>query len=75
MPNKGLLHALLSSEDSEPTLWERLRGKRTRDIDLPNESGIIDPKLPDYDEVGRKFQGGLSKIRAMSEARKAATKR
>lgn len=30
---------------SSPSLVERLRGKRTRDIALPNPSGQIDPRL------------------------------
>lgn len=29
----------------EKTFMERLRGKRTRDIELPNESGQVDPRL------------------------------
>ncbi len=28
------------------TWMERIRGKRLRDIDLPNESGQYDPNLP-----------------------------
>ena len=27
------------------TIWERLSGKRTGDIELPNESGKVDPRL------------------------------
>ena len=30
----------------EMTWLETLRGKRTRDIELPNESGKRDPRLP-----------------------------
>lgn len=29
----------------ERTILERIRGKRMRDIELPNESGSIDPRL------------------------------
>ena len=41
------------------TTWlERLRGKRTRDIELPNESGVVDPRLPPqpYDQLKKAFK-------------------
>jgi len=30
------------------TFVEKMRGKRTRDIELPNESGQVDPRLKPY---------------------------
>ena len=33
-------------QSGKSTWWESLRGKKDRDIELPNESGKRDPKLP-----------------------------
>lgn len=31
--------------DAKPTIFEKVTGKRYRDINLPNESGKVDPRL------------------------------
>jgi hypothetical protein len=33
-------------KSGKSTWWESLRGKKQRDIELPNESGRRDPRLP-----------------------------
>lgn len=37
--------------DNTPSLLEKLRGKRTSDITLPNESGKVDARLNDPSEI------------------------
>ena len=56
------------------TWFEKLRGKRTKDINLPNESGIIDPRLESSispEERKKAFSAGQSK--ALEGLRKAGT--
>lgn len=46
--------------DDKMTFFERLRGKRTHDIDLPNPSGQTDPRLrkPNVSRaIGRSAEG------------------
>ena len=55
-----------------PSWYEHLRGKRTKDINLPNESGMIDPRLESSispDERKKAFDAGQSK--ALEGLRKA----
>lgn len=43
--------------DPAPSIIERLRGKRTKDIALPNETGEIDSRLsPSKDQKDRAAQ-------------------
>jgi len=44
------------------SFMERMRGKRTRDIELPNESGELDPRLPRTDEAIRKAAKGFREL-------------
>ena len=53
------------------TLFEKLRGKRYGDIELPME-GSIDPRLPD--KTINKVQVGIDKLRQMREYRKGVEK-
>jgi hypothetical protein len=68
MPAKGFLAALLGQEQDEPTIIERLRGKRMRDIELPAE-GPMDQKLkrhqPEY--AAEKFKLGVDILRNRSK--------
>ena len=47
------------------TAMETLRGRRTRDIDLPNESGRVDPRVrrPDVSGGFRKAAEGYRLLR------------
>jgi hypothetical protein len=47
----------------KPSFFERMRGKRTRDIELPNESGTVDGRLPDYVAAGQLFRKGLDVLK------------
>jgi hypothetical protein len=42
------------------TMWERLSGKRSGDIELPNESGKQDARLDD-DPIGKVRKNGVLK--------------
>lgn len=51
---------------------DRLRGKRTKDIELPNESGKTDPRLKKPDVMGSfgKAAEGLAALRRITGKRK-----
>ena len=53
---------------NKPTLFERLRGKRVSDIDLPAETPR-DPRLPRPGKMNE-IQQGIDKLRQMREYRK-----
>jgi hypothetical protein len=52
------------------TLWETIRGKRTNDINLPNESGVTDSRFNDPAELikGIENNPALKALRAYGEA-------
>ena len=52
--------------DAKKTWWETFRGKRTHDIELPNESGKRDPNLPPP-SVGETLKKSLSLHKAMRD--------
>lgn len=56
--------------DNKPSLWEKLRGKRTSDINLPNESGQTDARINDPAEIIKGIQNNpaLKALRAYGEA-------
>lgn len=61
----------MPSDNKAPmSLWEKLRGKRTSDINLPNESGQVDARLNDPAEIikGIENNPALRALRAYGEA-------
>jgi hypothetical protein len=66
------------ANENKPSFFERLRGKRTSDINLPNESGQIDSRLSDPAEIikGIENNPALKALRAYgAEALKQEKKR
>jgi hypothetical protein len=62
--------------DNKPSLWEKMRGKRTSDINLPNESGQTDSRFNDPAEIikGIENNPALRALRAYGEAANKAKK-
>jgi hypothetical protein len=52
--------------DNAPSLWEKIRGKRTSDIQLANESGQTDSRFNDPSELIKGIQNNpaLKALRA-----------
>lgn len=61
--------------DNKPSFYERLRGKRTKDIELPNESHE-DPRINDPGEMIKRIQDNpaLKALRSYGEAVNKAKK-
>lgn len=53
----------------ELTLMERIRGKRTEDIELPNDTGKIDPRLRGRQpgDVGKAFGKAADGLKLLKE--------
>jgi len=48
-------------------LMRKATGKRTGDIELPNESGEVDPRLPKSGQVGESFRKAGRTVKDLSE--------
>ena len=55
--------------DNKPSLYEKVRGKRTSNIELPNESGRTDSRLNDPSELVKGIENNpaLKALRAYGE--------
>ncbi len=56
--------------DNKPSFYEKLRGKRTSDIQLPNESGQEDSRLNDPANIikGIENNSALKALRAYGQS-------
>jgi len=55
-----------------PSWWEKARGKRTKDIYLPNETGMLDPELEQFDTPAKKtkrfFESNAAVLQGLKKA-------
>ena len=63
----------LGMTPSKPSFFEWMRGKRTRDIELPNESGQVDPQLSSPDVMIQELANNPA-LRALREYGQAISK-
>lgn len=63
-----------NEDTSKKTFMERLRGKRTRDINLPNESGQVDSSLTSPDRLIQGLENNAA-LKALREYGEAANKK
>ena len=63
----------MAGTDPSPTMLEKIFKKRKRNIELPNESGITDERLPKKGETADKVKQGIEILREMRRNRKSAS--
>jgi hypothetical protein len=62
------------ADEGKSTLFEKLRGKKTRNINLPNESGAVDATLNDPARMIKGLENNAS-LRALREYAEGVTKK